>query len=107
MESVVTMRSSDGEMFEAAPRKEGAVRELLMCALSVERTVALESETVKNMIEDTGVDNPIPLPNVSHKILAKARSLSRLLCHRLPIGDRVLQVPCGCGEEHRWQANSG
>merc|ERR1712060_644680 len=33
--------------------------------------VAFESETVKNMIEYTGVDAPIPLPNVSSKILAK------------------------------------
>merc|ERR1719231_1737157 len=37
----------------------------------VEQAVAFESETVKNMIEDTGVDAPIPLPNVSSKILAK------------------------------------
>jgi hypothetical protein len=33
--------------------------------------VAFESQAVKNMIEDTGMDHPIPLPNVSSKILAK------------------------------------
>eukprot|EP00850_Spirogloea_muscicola_P010903 SM000065S20252 [mRNA] locus=s65:670383:671105:- [translate_table: standard] len=49
----VTLRSSDSETFE------------------VDRAVAEESETVKSMIEDTGVDNTIPLPNVSSKILAK------------------------------------
>eukprot|EP00850_Spirogloea_muscicola_P022793 SM000312S11986 [mRNA] locus=s312:85649:86367:+ [translate_table: standard] len=49
----VTLRSSDNETFE------------------VDRAVAEESETVKSMIEDTGVDNTIPLPNVSSKILAK------------------------------------
>jgi S-phase kinase-associated protein 1 len=34
-------------------------------------SVAFESQTVKNMIEDTGMDHPIPLPSVSSKILAK------------------------------------
>merc|ERR1719498_1914825 len=37
----------------------------------VEEEVAFESLTVKNMIEDTGTEAPIPLPNVSSKILAK------------------------------------
>lgn len=37
----------------------------------VDDTVAFESQTIKNMIEDTGSDAPIPLPNVSGKILAK------------------------------------
>jgi S-phase kinase-associated protein 1 len=49
----VKLKSSDDEMFE------------------VEETVAFESQAVKNMIEDTGMDHPIPLPNVSSKILAK------------------------------------
>ncbi|KAL3677581.1 hypothetical protein R1sor_027529 [Riccia sorocarpa] len=49
----VKLRSSDDEMFE------------------VDEAVAYESQTVKNMIEDTGTDNPIPLPNVSSKILSK------------------------------------
>jgi hypothetical protein len=49
----VKLKSSDDEMFE------------------VEEAVAFESQAVKNMIEDTGMDHPIPLPNVSSKILAK------------------------------------
>eukprot|EP00246_Nothoceros_aenigmaticus_P014595 TRINITY_DN565_c0_g1_i1.p1 TRINITY_DN565_c0_g1~~TRINITY_DN565_c0_g1_i1.p1 ORF type:complete len:159 (-),score=42.79 TRINITY_DN565_c0_g1_i1:678-1154(-) len=52
-ETKVKLKSSDDEMFE------------------VDEAVAYESQTVKNMIEDTGTDNPIPLPNVSSKILAK------------------------------------
>jgi S-phase kinase-associated protein 1 len=49
----VKLKSSDDEMFE------------------VDESVAYESQTVKNMIEDTGTDSAIPLPNVSSKILAK------------------------------------
>jgi S-phase kinase-associated protein 1 len=52
-EKRVKLKSSDDEMFE------------------VEEAVAFESQAVKNMIEDTGIDAPIPLPNVSSKILAK------------------------------------
>lgn len=37
----------------------------------VDEEVAFESQTVKNMIEDTGADELIPLPNVSGKILAR------------------------------------
>lgn len=49
----VKLRSSDDEMFE------------------VEQDVANQSQMIKNMIEDTGIDCPIPLPNVTSKILAK------------------------------------
>mmetsp|Transcript_22419 Transcript_22419/g.62165 ORF Transcript_22419/g.62165 Transcript_22419/m.62165 type:complete len:220 (+) Transcript_22419:720-1379(+) len=49
----VKLKSSDDQYFE------------------VEEEVAFESLTVKNMIEDTGTEAPIPLPNVSSKILAK------------------------------------
>ncbi|XP_059065038.1 SKP1-like protein 1B isoform X3 [Cryptomeria japonica] len=37
----------------------------------VDEAVAFESETIKNMIEDTGVESVVPLPNVNSKILAK------------------------------------
>ncbi|GAA0164055.1 ubiquitin-protein ligase [Lithospermum erythrorhizon] len=50
---MITLKSSDGENF------------------SVEEAVALESQTIKHMIEDGCADAPIPLPNVSSKILAK------------------------------------
>ncbi|KDP29669.1 hypothetical protein JCGZ_18831 [Jatropha curcas] len=49
----VTLKSSDGETFE------------------VEEAVAVESQTIKHMIEDDCADTEIPLPNVTSKILAK------------------------------------
>ena len=49
----VKLISSDGQDFE------------------VEVKVAQMSETIRNLIEDTGIDNAIPLPNVTGKILAK------------------------------------
>lgn len=49
----ITLRSSDGEVFE------------------VEEAVAVESQTIKHMIEDDCADNVIPLPNVTGKILSK------------------------------------
>mmetsp|Transcript_3423 Transcript_3423/g.13805 ORF Transcript_3423/g.13805 Transcript_3423/m.13805 type:complete len:155 (+) Transcript_3423:168-632(+) len=49
----VTLMSSDGESFQ------------------VKQEVAFKSETIKNMIEDTGTEAPIPLPNVPSKILTK------------------------------------
>ncbi|GLJ36403.1 hypothetical protein SUGI_0730870 [Cryptomeria japonica] len=52
-ECKVKLNSSDDEMFE------------------VDEAVAFESETIKNMIEDTGVESVVPLPNVNSKILAK------------------------------------
>ncbi|KAL5577680.1 hypothetical protein UlMin_019379 [Ulmus minor] len=36
-----------------------------------DEVVALESQTIKHMIEDNCVDNGIPLPNVTSKILSK------------------------------------
>ncbi len=49
----ITLKSSDGEMFE------------------VDEAVAVESQTIKHVIEDDCADNAIPLPNVTSKILAK------------------------------------
>lgn len=51
--SKVKLTSSDNQMFE------------------VDEEVANQSHTVKNMIEDTGTDEMIPLPNVPGKILSK------------------------------------
>lgn len=49
----IKLRSKDDEMFE------------------VDDGVAFQSIFIKNMVEDTGSSAPIPLPNVSGKILAK------------------------------------
>ncbi|OAY50541.1 SKP1-like protein 1B [Manihot esculenta] len=49
----ITLKSSDGETFE------------------MDEAVALESQTIKHMIEDDCADNGIPLPNVTSKILSK------------------------------------
>ncbi|XP_023637791.1 SKP1-like protein 1B [Capsella rubella] len=49
----ITLKSSDGENFE------------------IDEAVALESQTIKHMIEDDCADNGIPLPNVTSKILSK------------------------------------
>ncbi|KAL2512485.1 SKP1-like protein 1A [Abeliophyllum distichum] len=51
--NMIVLKSSDGETFE------------------VEEAVALESQTIKHMIEDNCADTSIPLPNVTSKILAK------------------------------------
>ncbi|XP_072967792.1 SKP1-like protein 1B [Typha angustifolia] len=53
MAKKITLKSSDGEVFE------------------VEELVAMESQTIKHMIEDDCVENSIPLPNVTSKILSK------------------------------------
>ncbi|KAI3447929.1 hypothetical protein Pfo_004594 [Paulownia fortunei] len=52
-QKVIFLKSSDGETFE------------------VEEAVAVESQTIKHMIEDNCADTSIPLPNVTSKILAK------------------------------------
>lgn len=49
----VKLASSDNQVFE------------------IDEEIATESVTVKNMIEDTGTEESIPLPNVSGRTLAK------------------------------------
>ncbi|WOL01557.1 SKP1-like protein 1A [Canna indica] len=49
----VTLQSKDGDLFE------------------VDEAVALQSRTIKLIIEDCGVEAPIPVPNVTSVILAK------------------------------------
>ncbi|CAB4299582.1 unnamed protein product [Prunus armeniaca] len=49
----ITLKSDDGEIFE------------------VEEAVAMQSQTIRHMVEDDCADGPIPLPNVASNILAK------------------------------------
>ncbi|KAK3132801.1 hypothetical protein QOZ80_6AG0527950 [Eleusine coracana subsp. coracana] len=58
-EKMLTLIGSDGEAFE------------------VEESVAMESQTIKHMIEDDCAAEAIPLPNVSSKILAKVIEFCR------------------------------
>ncbi|KAK3131880.1 hypothetical protein QOZ80_6AG0512790 [Eleusine coracana subsp. coracana] len=51
--TMITLKSSDGEDFE------------------VEEAVAMQSQTIKHMIEDDCADNGSPLPNVTATILSK------------------------------------
>ncbi|XP_077221166.1 SKP1-like protein 1B [Tasmannia lanceolata] len=52
MSKKVTLKSSDGEVFE------------------VDEAVVLESQAIRHMIEEDCTDNGIPLPNVTSKILS-------------------------------------
>ncbi|KAK9862061.1 hypothetical protein WJX84_000199 [Apatococcus fuscideae] len=51
--NMVKLTSSDGQLFE------------------IEEVYAAESQMIKNMVEDTGTEATIPLPNVSGSILSK------------------------------------
>uniref|UniRef100_A0A0D9XG48 SKP1-like protein n=1 Tax=Leersia perrieri TaxID=77586 RepID=A0A0D9XG48_9ORYZ len=51
--NVVSLRSNDGEVFKVA------------------KVVAMQSQTIKHMVEDKCADSEIPLHNVSAKILCK------------------------------------
>ena len=55
MATMVKLKSSQGEVFE------------------VEEDVACMSQLVKNMVEDSGADEEIPLPNVKTAILGKVQ----------------------------------
>nr|GEZ19564.1 SKP1-like protein 1B [Tanacetum cinerariifolium] len=50
---VIVLKSSDGKTFE------------------LDEMVALESQTIKHMIEDECADTVIPLPNITSRILSK------------------------------------
>uniref|UniRef100_A0A453CR30 SKP1 component POZ domain-containing protein n=1 Tax=Aegilops tauschii subsp. strangulata TaxID=200361 RepID=A0A453CR30_AEGTS len=68
---MITLKSSDGEEFQ------------------IEEAVAMESQTIRHMIEDDCADNGIPLPNVDSKILSKVieyckKHVQHLYCSRRP-----------------------
>ncbi|XP_022895983.1 SKP1-like protein 1A isoform X1 [Olea europaea var. sylvestris] len=70
-QKMIVLKSSDGETFE------------------VEETVALESQTIKHMIEDGCADTSIPLPNVTSKILAKVIEYCKRHVEAAATADRV------------------
>eukprot|EP00250_Pteridium_aquilinum_P035040 c8508_g1_i1 orf=379-858(-) len=65
-ESKVKLKASDDELFE------------------VEEIVAFESQTIKDMVEDTGTESVIPLLNVSSKILSKVIEYCRYHALEVP-----------------------
>ncbi|KAK3037149.1 hypothetical protein RJ639_031036 [Escallonia herrerae] len=67
----ITLKSLDGESFE------------------VDQTVALESQTIKHMVEDDCADSVIPLPNVTSKILAKVIEYCKMHVEPLKPDDRA------------------
>uniref|UniRef100_A0A803NKW2 SKP1 component POZ domain-containing protein n=1 Tax=Cannabis sativa TaxID=3483 RepID=A0A803NKW2_CANSA len=70
----ITLKSSDGETFE------------------VDEAVALESQTIKHMIEDDCADNGIPLPNVTSKILSKVIEYCKKHVEAPKVDDRASSV---------------
>ena len=69
----IALKSSDNETFE------------------VDETVALESQTIKHMIEDDCADSVIPLPNVTGKILSKVVEYCKKHVEAPKDGDKVTE----------------
>ena len=67
----ITLKSSEGETFE------------------IDEAVALESQTIKHMIEDDCADSGIPLPNVNSKILSKVIEYCKKHVESAKSDDRV------------------
>ncbi|KAK9165096.1 hypothetical protein Scep_000287 [Stephania cephalantha] len=60
-------------------------------AFDVDEAVALESLTIKHMIEDTNPDSAIPVPNVTGKILAKVIEYCKKHVESPKSDDRALE----------------
>ncbi|KAI5010135.1 hypothetical protein ZWY2020_012272 [Hordeum vulgare] len=71
-EKKITLKSSDGEEF------------------IVDKTVAMESQTLRHMIEDDCADNAIPLPNVNSKILSKSWDAEFIKVDQATLYDLIL-----------------
>ena len=75
----------------------------------VEKEVACRSVTVKNMVDDTGLDTPVPLPMVDSKILIKVIEYCkyhRALCPASPSPHRGGALAL-CGSCHTLSADGG
>ena len=59
----------------------------------VEKDVACRSVTVKNMVDDTGLDTPVPLPMVDSKILIKVIEYCKYHRTRARLRDRTPARP--------------
>lgn len=70
----VTLQSQDGQDFK------------------VEVKVARKSGTIKNLIKDAGVEAPIPMPNITGKVLAKIAQLMKHAVERPFHSDRALLI---------------
>ncbi|MCO5596346.1 hypothetical protein L7F22_050407 [Adiantum nelumboides] len=86
-ESKVKLKSSDDEMFE------------------VEEVVAFESQTIKDMVEDTGTDSVIPLLNVSSKILSQVIEYCRYHALEVPKGGSEDKPAVTDEEVKHWDAD--
>ncbi|KAL2644325.1 hypothetical protein R1flu_011912 [Riccia fluitans] len=80
-DTIVKMIPSEGEMFE------------------VTEAVAYECQMVKIMTEDTGTSNPIPLPNVSSKILSKVIEYCKYHVENCKASDDKLATSENCGNQ--------
>lgn len=78
----IILKSSDGETFE------------------VDEAVAVQSQTIEHMIEDDCVDNAIPLPNVTSRILAKVIEYCRKHVESSSSSDRANE-----GDIKAWDAD--
>jgi len=63
--------SSDRAMADDAESTAVKLKSKQEEIFEVEKEVACRSVTVKNMVDDTGLDTPVPLPMVDSKILIK------------------------------------
>ncbi|OMO85855.1 SKP1 component [Corchorus capsularis] len=79
----IILKSSDGETFE------------------VDEAVAMESETIKNMIEDDCADSEIPLPNVNSKTLSKVLEY----CKKHVAGDKGTEKKAAEDDMKTWDTN--
>ena len=60
----------------------------------VEKEVACRSVTVKNMVDDTGLDTPVPLPMVDSKILIKVIEYCKYHRARLALARELRAAAC-------------
>jgi len=87
---MITLRSSDNVEFE------------------VEAAVAMESQTIRRMIEDNCADNSIPIPNINSKLLSIVIEYCTKHVHTTKLEDAAAPAPANTaisGEDlKKWDA---